>query len=444
MSKMLMRAGVTLLMIAVFVGLTTRVEANRYTSPNYTIDASISNSFGGSTTGGSYQLTGSGGESIIGNGAGGSYILDQGYVAQLDNALQLTVQPAGQVAYYPLDEKTGTRVADYSSSANNGTVSSVTRPSGRVDGAYQFDGTAGSLVSVTDANSLDMTGDFTVSTWLQPSVATQTVGSKVLTKANNYTLAYDSAGQKIQATVYCSGATNVLSTTNLTSTITWYHVALTRVGNILRVYVNGVSQNQATCGTLGVAANTPLEIGNSATSPIGYRGKLDEVTLYNRGLGALEIEALYDAGSSGQGSGVAFSNTITPGISQTASVEAIIQTDAPGYTLALNQNQNLTSGSNTIPAVSGSIPSPLAWSEGTTKGLGVSVVSSNATAPDSKWSSGNAYAALPAASTTVYSRSGFSGGAKDIVTIRYRIDVAANQTTGKYTNTVTYTGTMLP
>lgn len=65
--------------------------ATRYTSPNYTIDASVGNSFGGDTTSANYRMTSSGGESIIGRGSGGSYLLGQGYVAQLEQAIEVTV-----------------------------------------------------------------------------------------------------------------------------------------------------------------------------------------------------------------------------------------------------------------------------------------------------------------------------------------------------------------
>lgn len=70
------------------------VNANRYTSPNYTIDASVTGaSVSGMVSGDSYQMVTSGGESIIGNGQAGSYRLDQGYVGQLPHSLQLSITP---------------------------------------------------------------------------------------------------------------------------------------------------------------------------------------------------------------------------------------------------------------------------------------------------------------------------------------------------------------
>lgn len=136
--------------------------------------------------------------------------------------------------------------------------------------------------------------------------------------------------------------------------------------------------------------------------------------------------------------------TQTPGVSNTVNFSSSVITDAPGYILSVNQNNDLTSGANTIPGVSGSIASPVAWSEGTTKGLGFSMVSTNATAIDGKWNAGSSFAAFPGTATSFYTRDGFSGGATDTHNLRIRLDTATNQPTGTYTNTVTWTGTMIP
>lgn len=135
---------------------------------------------------------------------------------------------------------------------------------------------------------------------------------------------------------------------------------------------------------------------------------------------------------------------ITPGTSNNATVTASVITDAPDYTLAVNQNNNLQSGAYSITAVSGSIASPVTWVEGTTKGLGFTLVSTNATAIPGTWSSGNAYAAFPNTSTTFYTRNGFSGGATDTLTMRVKLDVPNSQAAAAYTNTVTWVGTTIP
>ena len=135
---------------------------------------------------------------------------------------------------------------------------------------------------------------------------------------------------------------------------------------------------------------------------------------------------------------------VSAGSSNTASTTLSVYTDAPGYVLAGQQDHGLQSGSNFIPSVAGSIDSPLAWTEGVTKGLGFSLASTNATAIPGKWSSGNSFAAMPDSSTGFYTRTGYTNGAMDALEVKFRLDVAQSQATGSYSNTVTWTGTITP
>ena len=172
-------------------------------------------------------------------------------------------------------------------------------------------------------------------------------------------------------------------------------------------------------------------------------GSIDEVRLFDRILTADEVKAEYNAQNTGSSSGLSL-NVITPGASQIAEFDAIMQTDAPGYSLAIHQNHDLQFGVNTIPAVAGSIASPLTWNEGTTKGLGFTLYSTTATAIPGTWSSGTAYAALPGSSTSFYTRTGYTAGAKDVLSLRLRSDVNTTQPSGFYENMMTITGTMTP
>ena len=102
----------------------------------------------------------------------------------------------------------------------------------------------------------------------------------------------------------------------------------------------------------------------------------------------------------------------------------------------------MQNGANFIPAVSGSIASPVTWSEGVTKGFGFTLT--GAPTLDSKWNSGAKYAAMPSSSTTFYSGTGNINGVVDVISMRLRLDIAASQSIGTYNNTITYTGTITP
>lgn len=135
---------------------------------------------------------------------------------------------------------------------------------------------------------------------------------------------------------------------------------------------------------------------------------------------------------------------VTAGVSQAAQVDLQVVSTSPQYSVAINQSGNLASGSNTIPAITGgTIAVPVAWNEGTTKGLGATLITTSFGALPAKWSGGAAYTALPGVPTTLFTRSG-SGGGTDTATVRYRLDVVPEQAAGDYTNTVTYTATWIP
>ena len=433
-------------LLALLGGFFLSASAERFTGGSYQIDASIiGNSFGGDTTGGSYQLTSSGGESVIGQGSGGSYKLDSGYVAQLQQSIQLAVQPGNLRAYYPMDELDGSFVRDASASNLNGsTVNAPTWVASNVGRAVNLNGTSQSVAIAHNAN-MNLTTDFTVSAWIKPGIATQGGFARIISKFDgtnlNYMLSYDSAGTNMRFLVDCSSRATLVGTSALTDTNSWYHVLGVKSGTTVKLYVNGQEEASGTCSGSVLTNTSPLNIGADAGSSY-FAGAIDEVKLLARALSSPEIEAEYDAGVAGNTAGLSFADNIIAGISQTSPFDAIVLTDAKAYSLAINQNQNLTSGSNTIPGITGTITSPITWSEGTTKGLGFTLFDTNASPLDSKWSSGNAYASLPMTSTTIYNRVGT--GSKDVLNMRLRLDVDTAQASGLYTNIMTTTGTITP
>jgi hypothetical protein len=184
---------------------------------------------------------------------------------------------------------------------------------------------------------------------------------------------------------------------------------------------------------------------SSAPTSNFFAGTLDEVKIFNRELSAKEVANEYTAGQAGVVSAQTIPD-ISAGVSQTSLTDAIVRTDAGGYNLAINQNHDLTHTdlSTTIAALSSSIASPGAWSEGTTKGLGFTLTAGSQI--EGKWGSNPNYdyAAIPGASTTFHSRTGLLGGTPETDTVQFRLDVPGSQKSGSYTNTVTFTATIIP
>lgn len=428
----------------------TTAFAQRYESDNYTIDASVGNSFGGDSSSAGYNLVSSGGESVIGNGAGGSYVLGQGYIAQLEKSLRLTVQPAGLKAYYPFEEAQGSLTYDGSLGSNAQLIGDPVKADGIIGRALTFDGSDDRAV----ITNLDLNG---ISTVTLAAWAKVDAGQDCSAGLNPII----SGGASAQNGLYVSGANCSIIGLKGASGATvdgihpvelagfdpyeWNYYAGVSSESGLYLYVNGQLVGSNTTSFVPIDIVSDMEVGHNPTSASRYfDGTIDEVKIYARSLSAVEVEAEYEAGLEGVSAGLVFPDNIVSGTSQTVEARAVVLTDAPSYTLNISQNNDLTSGSSTIPAVSGTIASPVTWNEGATKGLGFTISALSMGSVPAKWQLGEAYASLPSTSTSVYTRSGFGGGSKDVVDIRYRLDVTSSQPSEKYKNTVTYTGVIIP
>lgn len=432
-----------------FAGVTGvwSAHATSFSSTNYSINGSLGDSSAGGQTSTNYSLTSSAGESIAGNTSSTSYKLGQGYISTLENSLELRVQPNGLIGHYSFDQGTGGTIVDDSSNSNTATFTGApTWTTGKVNGGLT--GFSATDYASVNANSTYNVSAITACVWM--NLATSTTNPVALSRSlgspdttGMWSIGYNS-GTTPRVRMYANGTTNTLLNPSAVGTGTWNHVCLTYGGSDFIMYTNGVEADRVTLNDPIVPFSYPLRIGSISSGSQPFSGTVDEVKVYSRVLNAQEIKAEYDAQSAGFGSGLAFQSSVTPGQSQTSSFDTIVQTSSPGYTLAINQNNNLTNGAFTIPAVSGSIASPVAWSEGSTKGLGFTLYGTNATALPGTWNSGNSYAAIPGAGTTFYTRTGYNGGAKDVVNMRLRLDTTTSQVAGNYTNRMTITGTMTP
>ena len=172
---------------------------------------------------------------------------------------------AGPVAAYGFNESTGTSAADSSGSGNNGTlVNGPTHSSTSKYGlALQFDG-VNDMVTVPDANSLDLTTAMSIEAWVRPTA----LGSwrTVVLKERPGDLVYalyaasrfeDSNTWRPSAWI---GAEPVGATAALTLNA-WSHLATTYDGASWKFYVNGtLVASRAFTAPIGVSTGA-LRIG---------------------------------------------------------------------------------------------------------------------------------------------------------------------------------------
>ncbi|HEX8226957.1 MAG TPA: LamG domain-containing protein [Candidatus Saccharimonadales bacterium] len=444
-------AALGLLGAAVFPGL---AAAESYNSSSYKIDAGVGNSFGGPTSSASYKMVSSGGEAVTGDGSAGSYKLGSGFVSQLEKSIQLNVHPASLLLHYPMDEPTGTKLFDNASGALDATtVGSPSRVVGKLGQALSLNGTTqlahGGNHAVLDAEPGQAR---TVSAWIK--AGTQSQKSYIVWKNGNckgWMMSMDTQGnislEFSSGPNSCTGPTYYAATSSGTvyNNSAWHHVlgVIDRPGGSLRLYVDGQPEASASIDTTNPGGGGEINVGAQYDFSNSFNGLIDEVKVFDKAFSDKDAAREYAAQNAGLASSLSFADLV-PNTSVSVAARAIVQTDAPGYTLAISQNQPLTSGGNTISPIGGSIGTPALWTEGTTKGLGFALTS--APSLDAKWGTGPnyKYAQLPGSATTMYSRSGYSGGVKDIIGSQYRLDVPLSLPAGNYQNTVTYTATVLP
>jgi Concanavalin A-like lectin/glucanases superfamily len=209
------------------------------------------------------------------------------------------------VAYWKLDETSGTAISDSAGSAD-GTATGVSlNETGAVSTSHTsvlFSG-ASSYINIPDTAALNITtGGLSISAWIYP---TTTAGYRaILGKGNGgggvyaYLFALDSG--TLFPSLYMSTPNALWSNRATTPVVlnSWNHVAVTYnpTGSKLIYYVNGVEAGNYTVSGGAVAVSPErLEIGTMINNGYSFVGKIDEVAIFNSVLDLSEVSALYSS-----------------------------------------------------------------------------------------------------------------------------------------------------
>lgn len=207
--------------------------------------------------------------------------------------------PSGLVGYWNFNEGTGSSAFDSSGNSNTGTLTNnPTWTTGKLGGALQFDGVDDKVV-VGDVSSLDLSGNaLTLSAWIYTD-GTDTkqfpyIMGKVNTN-NNYVMYLSNTAMSATMGLNTGALTNCAKTSFAHNQ--WNLVTTTYDGANISIYVNGALKG--TCAKTGniVPNNDPFIIGdkgNGSNNPNPFKGKIDDVRVYNTALSASEVLALYN------------------------------------------------------------------------------------------------------------------------------------------------------
>ena len=226
---------------------------------------------------------------------GGGQDIDVGISKQVFVVNALVV-PADNLGYWPLDETNGTVANDLTGNGNNGAVTGASwSPNGQVNGCLNFNGT-NSYVQI--ANTIS--NDFSISFWVK---TTQTGAAGQWWQGRGLVDGFVSAGGNDFGTALTGGQfafgtgnpDTTIHSTNVINDGVWHQCVATRQRSrgTLSVYVDGGLSATGTGGTNALMLPPNVRFGAIRTGVNFFNGSLDDIRIYNRALGNLEVQALY-------------------------------------------------------------------------------------------------------------------------------------------------------
>lgn len=215
------------------------------------------------------------------------------------------LQPNGLVAWWRAEGD-----AKDSEGPNDGALSNgATFAAGLIGQASSFDG-VNDGISVPDAAVFRLTTNLTIEGWIKtPGVSAGLQASFIAARSGSdggsgYEFSTYPLPSGTLRFTFNNGAGGVdLFSSNSVTDNAFHHVAATYDGVKMKVYRDGLLDGERTMNQpITYVAGDPVWIGRRQYAPIPgyYPGLIDELSIYNRALSAVEIAAIHAAGSNGK------------------------------------------------------------------------------------------------------------------------------------------------
>jgi hypothetical protein len=204
----------------------------------------------------------------------------------------------GPVAEYSFDEDLGegTTVKDLSGDGNTATIEGAEwSQHGKYGGGMRFDPAKEARLSVPASEDLDLDEEFTLEAWVRPE-GEQEEYATIFGKENSVSphfayIAYAHTPYNAPEVFFDESAAHHLGGAGGTPVPdTWTHIALTDDGAHSRLYVNGQLVDTAEAVPIP-STDGDLVIGGNKAFAAFFKGRLDEVRVYNRALDGTEVGA---------------------------------------------------------------------------------------------------------------------------------------------------------
>jgi hypothetical protein len=205
-------------------------------------------------------------------------------------------RPPGMINWWPGDGNATDIVG-----GKHGTLQgNATFADGKVGQAFSFDGT-GDFVRLPANPAWNFgTGPFTIDFWEKSSSTTTTIMFALALGSYSFkNLEFDfNDGSGLYLYWNSSGANRIsVGSLGAYTDGQWHHIALTRSGTTMTLYVDGSPVGSATYAPAIDVSNTGFNyIGAHALGySLTWKGEIDEVEIFNRALSASEIRGIFNA-----------------------------------------------------------------------------------------------------------------------------------------------------
>jgi len=193
------------------------------------------------------------------------------------------------VGWWTLDEGMGTTALDWSGYGNHGTFEGDPQWVPGYDGdALEFDGD-----DYVDTGNTEDLANWTITAWvISPEAPSSDSPSGPLHREQNYQFNWYHSNDVFRgaAAINAGGAWHAAKYMPLAAN-TWYHLAATYDGNVLKAYRDGVliTSNPAPSGPANAEGNS-MKLGRHAAAAQFFTGTVDDARVYDEALTQEEIQ----------------------------------------------------------------------------------------------------------------------------------------------------------
>jgi uncharacterized protein YceK len=189
----------------------------------------------------------------------------------------------------------GGKVKNYSGNIHGTILGGGYKSDGGFDGkgCFEFDGIDDGIY-IEDNDIIDLANDFTISLWVNPAYIHGPEGSKagvILRKGDAYELFYSNGIINLRIHTPNFNQNTIDYNVDINR---WSFVTVTYKDGVLKGYINGVQRSSNTySGNIKENTNN-LCFGRYNVGSFPFKGKLDEIKIFNRALSSSQIEAMYN------------------------------------------------------------------------------------------------------------------------------------------------------